>query len=161
MDQKLYRKLNEQVTHEFFAGYLYLSMAAKFEEKSLTGFAHWMREQFKEEQEHAMKIFDFINSRGEKVELMPIPKPEAEWEEPIEAFKLAYEHEKKVTGLITEIMDTAIEVKDYPTVALMNWFVQEQVEEEENVIKIIEQLNYAQDNKSVILMLDRQLADRV
>lgn len=160
MDQKLYQKLNEQVTHEFYAAYLYLSMAAQFEKMSLTGFAHWMKEQFKEEQEHALKIFDYLTSRGEKVELFEIKKPELQWNEPIEAFKLAYEHEKLVTKLITEIMDIAIEVKDYPTVNLLNWYVQEQVEEEDNVSAIIDRLDYAQDNKSVILMLDKDLGER-
>ncbi len=161
MNKKLYQKLNEQVNHELYAGYLYLSMAAKFEEMSLSGFAHWMKEQFKEEQEHAMKIFDYLVSRGETVELESIKKPEASWNEPIDAFKLALEHEKLVTSQITDIMETAVEVKDYPTVQLMNWYVAEQVEEEANVNHIIDQLEYAENEKSVILMLDRHLSERV
>ncbi len=160
MDKKLYQKLNAQVNHELYAGYLYLSMAAKFEEKSLSGFAHWMREQFIEEQEHAMKIFNYLVSRGETIELDAIQKPEAEWDTPIEAFQLALEHEKLVTSQISDIMAHAIKVKDYPTVQLMNWYVEEQVEEEANVNHVIDQLAYAGEDKSAILMLDRHLGER-
>ncbi len=135
-------------------------MAAKFEEMSLDGFAHWMKEQFKEEQEHAMKIYEYLLERGETVTLEAIAKPEAKWDKPIEAFEAAYEHEQKVTGLINDIMELAIEVKDYPTVSLMNWYVDEQVEEEANVSHIVEQLKYAKDNSSVVLMLDRHLNER-
>ncbi len=161
MDKKLYEKLNEQINHEFYAGYLYLSMAAKFEEMSLTGFAHWMREQFKEEQEHAMKIFDYLIARGEKVELKEIQTPNDKWTKPVEAFKLALEHEKLVTSQITDIMETAMQVKDYPTVQLMNWYVAEQVEEEANVNEIIDKFSYINENQSNILMLDKLLGERV
>ncbi len=160
MNKKLYEALNDQINNEFYAAHLYLSMAAQFEDMSLPGFAHWMREQFKEEEEHALKIFDYLLERGEKVELKAIEKPDVKWEKPIEAFEAAYEHEKLVTGMINNIMDIAIEVKDYPTVTLMNWYVDEQVEEEANTSHLVEQLRYAEDHKPAILAIDKQLAER-
>ncbi len=160
MNKKLYEALNEQINHEFYAAHLYLQMAAQFDEMSLTGFSHWMREQFKEEEEHALKIYDYLLERGQKVELMQIEKPDIKWEKPIEAFEAAYEHEKHVTSLIHRIMDIAIEVKDYPTISLMNWYVDEQVEEEANTSYIVDQLKYAKDNDTAILAIDRQLSQR-
>ncbi len=157
MNKKLYQKLNEQINHEFYTANLYLQLSAHFEAKSLNGFAHWMREHFKEEQEHALKIFDFLLQRGEMAELDTVKKPEVKWESPLEAFKAAYEHEKFVTQLITDLMDIAIEVKDYNAVNLLNWYIDEQVEEESTVGYIVDQLTYAKDNDAAIFMLDKEL----
>ncbi len=159
MDKKLLKVLNEQVTAEFFAAQLYLSMSAYYENKGLSGFANWMRIQFQEEQEHALKIYDYILSRGEDVELGGMEKPKCSWESENEVMKEALAHEQKVTSMINNIMDIAQDVKDYPTINLMNWFIDEQVEEEANVEYLISQLEYI-SSKGSILILDRELAQR-
>lgn len=159
MDKKLLKLLNEQITAEFYAAQLYLSMSAYYSTKGLNGFANWMKIQFHEEQDHALKIYQFVLNRGEKIELGAIEKPEKVWKSPKNAAQAVLEHEKKVTGMIKNIMAVAQETKDYPTINLMNWFIDEQVEEEDNANYIISQLEYAGEG-GALLMLDRELALR-
>ena len=115
ISKKVEKALNSQVNAELFSAYLYLSMSADFESKSLTGFAKWLKIQAKEEVEHAMKIYNYLLERGGKVELEKIEKPKTEWETPLEAFNDAYEHEKKVTSLIYGLVEIAQAEKDYAT----------------------------------------------
>ena len=152
--------MNEQIKHELYSAYLYLSMSAYFEGESLPGFAHWMRVQAAEEQEHAMKFYDFIYERGGRVVLQAIDQPPAEFESLREVFKQTLEHEKKVTGLIEAIYAVAVEDKDYASQTFLNWFINEQVEEEKNATDLLETLRMVGDKGSALIMFDRELGRR-
>ncbi len=152
--------MEEQVGHEFYAAYLYLSLAGSFDAANFPGFAHWMRGQSKEELEHAMKFFDFLLDRGESVELRPIAAPPGSFRSPLDAFEQALEHEKKVTALINGIYDRAVEEKDYPAQALLDWFVSEQIEEEKSASEIVERLKMAGEDGAALLILDNEMKSR-
>jgi ferritin len=149
-----------QIRHEFYAAYLYLSMAGSFEAANLTGFAHWMRHQAKEETEHAMKFFDFLLDRGEQVRLGAIDAPPYAFRSPLDTFEQALEHEKEVTSLIHDLYDLAVREQDYPAQVLLNWFVTEQVEEEKSATEIVERLRMAGEDGAALLLLDRELGER-
>jgi ferritin len=153
--------LNRQVNAELFSAYLYLSMSAHFEAKGLQGMAHWMRMQFEEEQIHAMKIYDFINERSGTVILTAIEAPKTEWGSVLEVFESTYEHEQKVTSLINDLVSLAYEEKDHATASFLQWFVDEQVEEEANASQIIDQLKMVGEDGGALFLLDAQLAQRV
>jgi len=157
---KVQNAMNEQIKNELFSAYLYLSMAAFFEEKNLPGFAHWMRVQAQEEQVHAMKFYDFIHDRGGKVTLLPIEQPKTEWKSALDAFNDAYAHEQLVTSMINKIYEIALEEKDYPSQIMLQWFIDEQVEEEKNASDIVEQLKRIEERGTAILMLDHELRKR-
>ncbi|ABG05692.1 Ferritin and Dps [Rubrobacter xylanophilus DSM 9941] len=152
--------IEEQVGREFYAAYLYLSMAGSFEVANLPGFAHWMREQSKEELEHAMKFFDFLLDRGERVQLPALDSPPAAFRSPLDAFEQALEHEKRVTASIHSIYDLAVREGDYPAQVLLNWFVEEQVEEEKVTSEAVERLRMAGEDNAAILMLDAEMGRR-
>jgi ferritin len=152
--------LNKQVNHEFHAAYLYLSMAAHFEEENFKGFANWMRKQAEEEKGHAMKIFNYVIERGGKVTLAAIDAPKTAWTSPLEAFEDAYKHEMKVTDLINAMMDKAIEEKDHASASFLKWFVDEQVEEEASTEEVVQKLKYIGENKNGLYMLDKELGQR-
>lgn len=152
--------MNEQIKHELYSAYLYLSMSAYFEGESLPGFAHWMRMQAAEEQEHAMKFYGFIYERGGRVVLQAIDQPPAEFESLREVFKQTLEHEKKVTGLIEAIYAAAVEDKDYASQTFLTWFIDEQVEEEKNATDLLETLRMVGDKGSALIMFDRELGRR-
>lgn len=152
--------MNEQIKNELFSAYLYLAMAAYFETKNLGGFAHWMRIQSQEEVEHAMKFFNFINDRGGKVTLMAIDQPKVEWKSALDAFNDAYAHEQLVTSMINHVYEVALTEKDYPAQVMLQWFINEQVEEEKNASEIVEHLKMIEERGTAMLMLDRQLAQR-
>ncbi len=160
IDQKVQNAMNEQIKNELFSAYLYLSMAAYFEEKNLAGFAHWMRVQSREEQEHALKFYDFIHDRGGKVTLMAIEQPKTGWKSALDAFNDAYAHEQLVTGMVNKIYETALQEKDYPAQIMLQWFINEQVEEEKNASQIVEQLKLIEERGTAVLMLDHQLSKR-
>ena len=160
MDSKVRELINEQITHEFYAAYLYLAMAAHFEEENYEGFAQWFRMQAKEEQFHAMKLFDFLVERGARIELEQIDKPPVEFGAPVEAFRAALKHEQKVTGLINAIYEAAVEAKDYPTQVMLQWFIKEQVEEEDTTGTAVERLERAGDNNAALMFLDSQYGER-
>ena len=130
LDAKIESALNEQINHELASAYLYLSMAAQFEAENLPGSAKWMRRQAKEEQVHAMKIFDYVTDRDGRVRLQAVAQPPVEFGSTLEVWERSLAHEQKVSGLIHALYALATEAKDYPTQALMQWFVTEQVEEE-------------------------------
>lgn len=152
--------INEQIKNELYSAYLYLAMSAHFEAASLPGFAHWMRLQSNEEVEHAMKLFDYLNDRGGRVELQAIEKPPKTWETATVAFKQALEHEQKVTALIHNLYATASKENDYATQVMLQWFIDEQVEEEKSATLIVEQLKMIEDRDTAILFLDKQLGKR-
>src|SRR5829696_8773223 len=154
------KAINEQIKHEFFSSYLYLSMSAYFETLSLPCFASWMRVQSQEEHEHAMKFFDFLNDRGGSVELQALDQPAGEFQSPLDVFEQALAHERKITALIHRLYELALKENDYATQTLLQWFVTEQVEEEKNAGQIVEQLKMTGGEPSALLLLDRDLAGR-
>jgi len=124
--------MNDQINKELFSSYLYLSMAAYFENKNLMGFAHWMRVQEGEEREHAMKFYDFILERGGQVVLKAIDAPATTWNSNLELFREVAKHEGEVTASINTLYELALAEKDYPAQVMLQWFINEQVEEEKN-----------------------------
>jgi ferritin len=157
LDAKIESALNEQINHELASAYLYLSMAAHFEAENLPGSAKWMRRQAKEEQAHAMKIFDYVNDRDGRVRLQAVAQPPVEFGSTIEVWERTLTHEQKVSSLIHALYALAMEAKDYPTQALMQWFVTEQVEEEKTARTTLEQVRKIGAATSAIFFLDRHL----
>ena len=160
LSAKLQDAFNKQINAELFSSYLYLSMSAYFEAKDLKGMAHWMRLQAGEENQHAMRIFDFINDRSGRVTLTAIEAPKAEWKSPLEAFEDAYKHELKITGMINDLMNLAAIEKDGASHDFLEWFVREQVEEEAAAQLIVAQLKLVGDSGVGLYMLDQQLGQR-
>ena len=161
ISKKMEEALNEQVNAELFSAYLYLSMEAYYKAQNLNGFANWMRVQTQEEVSHAMKIYEFINERGGRVILKAIEGPETEWGSALDVFNAVYEHEQKVTGLINNLVDLAIKEKDHATNSFLQWFVNEQVEEEASADGIVQQLKMMEQAPGGMFMLDRELGQRV
>jgi len=152
--------LNKQLNAELYSGYLYLSMNAYFKTLNLDGFANWMYYQAQEELTHGMKFYDFINQRGGQVTLDLIEAPPASWDSPLAAFEATLAHEQKVTGLINDLMEVALTERDHATQIFLQWFVSEQVEEEESVGGVLEQLKLMGAAKGGLFMIDRELAKR-
>jgi ferritin len=149
--------LNKQINAEMQAYYTYLSMSAWFEAQNLAGFAAWMRNHSDEEMIHAMKIFDYVNERGGRVVLLPIDAPEAEWDSIEQAIADALKHEEHVTKLIYELTDIADDADDYATENFLQWFVNEQVEEEKVVGDMLADVQRVGDFAPGIFLLDREL----
>ena len=160
MNKKLLEEMNLQINKEIFSGYLYLAIAAYFEDQNLGGFAHWMRVQAEEELEHGMKFLDFLVERGEKVELLEIEKPGSDFTSPTEVFSKVLEHEQYVTSRINLLYELAENEKDYATQVFLNWFVDEQVEEEKNASEILGYLKQVGESGNALLMLDQRLKSR-
>ena len=158
---KMQKALNGQLNAELYSAYLYLSMAAYFESTNLSGMANWMRVQTQEEQFHAMKLFNYILERGGKVTLDVIEAPPTEWDSPLSVFKSGLEHEQKVTGLINNLVYLAREEKDNASEIFLQWFVNEQVEEEDNASTIVGQLELIKDSPQALFMMDKDLAQRI
>lgn len=161
LDERMEETLNFQFNRELYSGYLYLAMAAYFEDQDLSGFANWMRIQAQEELSHAMKFYDYIVRRGGRAVMADIEAPENEWESATAVFEQVYEHEQMVTGLINKLVDLALELKDHATHNFLQWFVAEQVEEEESASGVLQKVKLASESKSGIYMLDQELAQRV
>lgn len=154
--------LNKQINAEFWSAYLYLSMSAYFETRALKGFANWMKIQYQEELTHAIKIFDYINNRGGVVKLEAIPDVPVKWNSILDVFQETYDHECKVTAGINNCYETALAQKDHAAANMLQWFIDEQSEEEANVLQIIDQLNLiGQENGQAIYHLDKELGTRV
>ena len=161
LSKRMENALNEQINAEFESAYLYLSMATWLEEKNLEGMANWMMIQFKEEQTHALKFYNYVIERGGRVILKPIEGPKTEWDSILQVFEETLEHERLVTSLINNLVDIAIEEKDHATNSMLKWFIDEQVEEEASADKVINQLKMIGDHPNGIFMLDRELGSRV
>ncbi|MFZ1956813.1 MAG: ferritin [Desulfobacterales bacterium] len=159
--ERLSKAINDQIKNELESYYIYLSMAAYFHSVSLDGMGHYMRCQAHEEMLHAMKFFGHVIDRGGKIVLQDLKQLKTEWSSPAEAFKDAYKHEKFITGKINDLTTIAREEKDYSIEPLLAWFSDEQVEEEANASKIADQIEMVGQDKSGLLMLDRELAQRV
>ncbi|MEX2473408.1 MAG: ferritin [Gemmatimonadota bacterium] len=160
MDKGVQDALNDQISAELYAAYLYLAMSAHFDLKSLLGFAKWMRYQAEEELEHAMRLFDYMNRRGARVHFGGIDATPEEFDDPLQLFENSLAHEKKVTEMIHRLYDLAVSKHDHATQLELQWFITEQVEEEDSVGAIVDQLRMAGDNEAAIFMLDRELATR-
>lgn len=161
MTEKMEKAFNEQLNAELYSAYLYLSMASYFEQNDLPGFANWMRVQFQEEQFHAMKMYDYILERGGKVELASIDAPPSEWKGTLEVFKETQKHEQKVTGLINDLVYLARDERDNASELFLQWYVGEQVEEEDSVGTLIGQLKLIEGSPQALFMMDRELGQRV
>ena len=161
ISKKLEAAINAQINAEMWSAYLYLSMSAYCQEAGFPGMANWFAVQFKEEQDHAMIFFNYLQSRGGRVLLSPIAEVPTEWASPLAAFEHTLEHEGKVTSLINNLMALAVEEKDFAAQSRLNWFVDEQVEEEENATELIQKLRLIGNNGYGLYQLDQELATRV
>ena len=161
MDEKMVDALNSQLNAELYSAYLYLSMGTWFESEDMSGFASWMKVQAQEELSHSMKIYDYIIQRGDRVTLTRIDSPPTEWESPVKAFEHVYAHEQKVTGLINQLVNLALSLGDHATNNFLQWFVAEQVEEEESSSGVLKKVKMTNDSLSALLMLDTELGKRV
>jgi ferritin len=161
LKENMLKALNSQLNAELYSAYLYLSMEAYFESIDLSGCANWMRAQAQEELTHAMKLYDYIVQRGERVTLSTIEGPQIEWDSPVAVFEHVYEHEQKVTGLINNLVDLSVSESDHATNNFLQWFVAEQVEEEESASSVLQRMKLAGDSKSGLFMLDSELGQRV
>jgi len=160
LSKKMEKALNEQLNAELYSAYLYLAMSAWFESQNLPGFAAWMRIQDREETIHAMKFFKFVAERRGRVALKAIEEPAKDWKSPLAAFEAALEHEQYITGRIGDLVNLAVEEKDHATNAFLQWFVNEQVEEEATADGIIQKLRMAEKAPGAMLMLDHELGQR-
>lgn len=161
LKENMLKALNSQLNAELYSAYLYLSMEAYFESIDLGGCANWMRAQAQEELTHAMKFYGYIVQRGERVTLSTIEGPQIEWDSPVAVFEHVYEHEQKVTGLINDLVDLSVSESDHATNNVLQWFVAEQVEEEESASGVLQRIKLAGDSKSGLFMLDSELGQRV
>ena len=153
--------INAQIAKEMYSANLYLSMAAYFQSINMAGFANWMRVQVQEETFHSLKFFDYMMSRGATPKISAIPAPETKWKSPLDAFKAAYKHEQSITESINKLADLAIKESDHATNILLQWFITEQVEEEETVNEIVEKIKLIGDFTGGLIMLDNELKTRV
>ncbi|MDE7063326.1 MAG: ferritin [Lachnospiraceae bacterium] len=161
MDQKVTELLNDQINKEFYSAYLYLDMANFYAAKGLDGYANWYEIQAKEEQDHAMLFYQYMQNNGQKVTLEAIAKPDKEFKELMDPLKAAYEHEQYVTSLINNIYAAAQEAKDYRTVQFLDWFVKEQGEEETNASDMITKMELFGSDAKGLYMLNSELKSRV
>lgn len=161
LSEQIHKAINGQINAELYSAYLYQSMMAHFDALGLSGFGTWMRIQSMEETLHAYKFYDYVIERGGKVTLTAIDGPETEWESPLAAFQQVLEHEQKVTGLINALMDIALDTRDHASSSFLQWFIDEQVEEEAAAEQIVNKLKLIGDNPQALLMLDTELGARV
>ncbi len=156
----LQKAINEQINKELYSSYLYLSMAAYFEDQNLSGFANWMYVQVGEEREHGMKFYEYLVDRGAKVDLKAIAAPATSWKSSLEVFKEVQKHEAFVTASINTLYELALSEKDYAAQIMLQWFISEQVEEEKNAAEIVQKLELIDAKGTALLMLDHELGHR-
>lgn len=161
INSKVQDGLNYQLNREMYSAYLYLSMSAYFQSINLKGFANWMYVQSQEEMVHAMKFYDFIIQRSGRVVLADIEAPQKEWKSPLDACEHVYQHEQKVTELIYDLVNLAIAEKDHATNNFLQWFVDEQVEEEASSSEVAEKTKIIGEGTAGLYMLDNELGQRV
>jgi ferritin len=160
LSDKVRAALNDQINLELASAYVYLSMSAYCLDQGLKGFAGWMMKQAEEEVGHAMRIFDYLDERSARIQLKPIDGPKEAWNSPVEVFRDSLAHEQKVTASIHRLVDLATQEKDHATVRFLDWFVNEQVEEESSVGDVIDKLELVGDQKQALYFLDRELGAR-
>ncbi|MEX0779309.1 MAG: ferritin [Balneolales bacterium] len=160
MNKEIQQIINDQIQAELQSAYDYLAMSAYFEEQSLEGFAHWMKKQWEEETEHAMKFYNHLMARNEHVQLNALKQPTDTFSSPLDVFRKALAQEQKITIFIHDMYARAFEEKDYPLQQLLNWFIEEQVEEEDSTRRIINQLEMIGDSRSGLYLLDKEMMER-
>ena len=160
LSQKLHDAINAQINAELWSAYLYLAMSMDAEAKGYKGVANWFYVQFQEEQAHARIFMNYLNSRDAKVTLLPIAEVPATWNSVLDMYKQTLEHEKKVTSLINNLAYIANEDRDFASINRLNWFIDEQVEEEESARDMIQAFEAVEGNKYGMYMLDKELAAR-
>ncbi len=160
LSTKLHDALNAQINAELWSAYFYLSMSMDAENKGLKGVANWFYVQFQEEQAHARIFMNYLLSRDAEVKLAPIAEVRTAWTSALEMFQDTLAHEKKVTALINNLAAIAAEDKDYASSNMLVWFINEQVEEEENAREMISSFDALEGNKFGLYMLDKELAAR-
>ncbi len=160
LSQTIHAALNEQIKTEIQSAYIYLAMSAHCESKSWPGMAHWLRLQWKEELDHAMKLSEYVFDRGGRVTLEAIAKPPVEFGSPLKVFEAVLEHERKVTASINNLYSLAVKEGDYASQVELQWFVKEQVEEEKHATEIIDQLKMIGESGPSMIMIDRHLGSR-
>lgn len=160
LSKKILEQFNDRLNDEFYSAYLYLAMSAYFEAQNLSGFSSWMKTQAKEELTHAMKYYDHITDRNGRVQLQAVEAPKADWNSPLAAIEAAYKHEQKITKSIYGLVDAAKAEKDHATDVFLDWFVTEQVEEEEMVNKVLQKMKLLSDAQGGLFFIDRELAAR-
>ena len=160
LSEKMQSAINAQINAELWSAYLYLSMSMDAANKGMKGIANWFAIQFKEEQDHAQIFINYINSQGGRVLLAPIAAVDTEWESPLAMFEQTLTHEQKVTSLINDLYNLAVEEKDHATKNMLDWFIDEQVEEEESARDIIDQMRMVEGNKFGLYMIDKEMATR-
>lgn len=157
---KMQDAFNSQIQAEFASAYLYLAMAAYCEAKNLPGFAHWLKRQYQEENGHAMKMYEFLLERGGRVKLQVLDAPPADYGSPVDIFSKVLTHEQHVTAAIYRLYETAVVEKDYASQVFLQWFVSEQVEEENSAAAILEKLKMLPDKTGALLFIDKELGKR-
>jgi len=160
LSKKFEDAVNGQIQAELYSAYMYLAMSAYFESINLTGFAHWMRVQTQEEMEHAMKFYRYLHERGGRVVLQAIQQPPVDYESALDAMEKTYAHEQYVSSLIYKLYELALAEKDHASAIFLQWYIDEQVEEEDNARTIVEQLKMIGGSANGLIMLDRHLASR-
>lgn len=160
-NEKIVQAINDQVNKEFFSAYFYLAMQAYFSSINLDGFANYFRVQVQEERDHALGFFNYLNKIGGKVTLAEIKEPQNEFSSPQEIFELALKHEQFITQSIYELMNISREIKDHTTEIFLQWYITEQVEEEENMGRVLNKLKLIKGDGAGLFMIDSELAQRV
>ncbi len=158
--KKIEEAINSQINFEYYSAYLYKAMGFYCDSLDLKGFANWFKVQVEEETFHGDKLYNYLIERGGRAFLAEIPEPPKDWKSLKDAFENALKHEQIVTKRLNDLMTLALEEKDHATVSFLNWFIDEQVEEEGNVDEIIKQLNFIEESKHAIFMMDKELATR-
>lgn len=158
--KKMEKAINEQINWELYSAYLYFAMAAYFDSINLKGFSSWMRVQAMEEQTHTKRFYDFLTARGGKVILSAIKSPPVEWKSPLEVFQETLKHEQHVTGRINALVDLSAKLKDHATNSFLQWFIDEQVEEESSADEVIQSLKLNANNPGGLFLIDKELAQR-
>ncbi|MEG0307690.1 MAG: ferritin [Clostridium sp.] len=161
LSENLLKNLNDQVNFEFYSAYTYLAMASYAESVDLSGFANFLKVQAQEELFHAMKFYDYIFQKNGVVELETIEKPEATYESITDVFEKGYNHEQIVTSRIYKLADIASDEKEHSTISLLKWFIDEQVEEENNFNSLLKKVRRVENNSAALYMLDEELSTRV
>ena len=160
LSEKIEKVLNRQIQSELYSSYFYLAMVAYAQQIGLSGLSHWMHLQSTEETGHAMKLFEYVNDRGGRVVLEAIPQPPSKFKSPQDMFGQALQHEQEVTQGIHELYQMAKNEGDHATEVQMQWFIQEQVEEEKTFSEIAERLKMIGDQPASLFIIDRELRAR-
>jgi len=161
LSKKMEAEFNEQINKEMYSAYLYLAMATYCANTGFMGFANWMRVQTQEEMAHAMKMYDYVIERGGNVELFTINQPDQTWANLTNVFEATLKHEQFVTSCINHLMEVAMEEKDFASIAFLNWYVNEQIEEEANADELVKKLQFIANDKNAMLLLNNELSARV